>query len=425
MVPLPEMSRNERIRNQISNFHYQSPQVQARACIMPAMHNDLSSRRWLILASTVVSFFSVGVTFFAVPPLIPELLSKFAVGHLAIGVLMGAISVPAILFSIPLGAAIDRWPARATGNVALGLMAIGAVLFALAPSYAVLVAGRLLFGVGGLAINLLLARLVSTAFAGRELALAMGLFNAVYPASMITMFTLHAKLLAEFGWRGELMTLAIVVILAIPLHNLAVPRGLRGEAATMDQRRVPWLSTPLVALAISWMLFFAAYASIFTFAPEWAGGGSGALLKVSLIPWVAIFLAPITGTLIDRTGRAARWVLAGHVILAFVLAGMALRWLPAAPAMLLVGVTFATIATATYALPAVLVCAARVGFAFGFITAFSNLGNLAGPAIAGGIHDRTGGWSLVWILLAAGATLGAVAALVVEIRGNRAAGPLE
>jgi len=283
----------------------------------------------------------------------------------------------------------------------------------------------LLFGVGGLAINLLLARLVSTAFAGRELALAMGTFNAVYPASMIVMFTLHPKLLAAFGWRGELAALAVVVIVAIPLHNLAVPRDLRGEAATDEQRREPWLSKPLVALALSWMLFFAAYASIFTFAPEWAGGGAAALLTVSLIPWVAIVLAPVTGLLIDRVGHAGRWLLAGQLLLAGVLAGMAFAFLPPAPAMLLVGATFATVATATYSLPATLVAATRVGFAFGFITAFSNLGNLAGPAIAGGIHDRTGSWRLVWILLAVCAAVGAIAALVVELRGNRAAAPSE
>ncbi len=373
-----------------------------------------------------MSFFSVGVTFFAVPPLVPELISRFGLSHLAIGALMGAISVPAILFSIPLGAAIDRWPARATGNVALGLMAVGAVLFALAPSYAVLVAGRLLFGVGGLAINLLLARLVSTAFAGRELALAMGIFNAVYPASMIIMFTLHPRLQAAFGWRGELMALAVMVIVAIPLHNLAVPRELRGEAATADAAP---RAVAVRSLCSPWpsrgCIFFAAYASIFTFAPEWAGGGTGALLTVSLIPWVAIVLAPITGILIDRTGHAPRWLLAGQLLLTGVLAGMAFRFLPPAPAMLLVGATFATVATATYSLPATLVSATRVGFAFGFITAFSNLGNLAGPAIAGGIHDRTGSWLPVWMLLAGCAVFGAIAALVVEIRGNRASAPSE
>jgi predicted MFS family arabinose efflux permease len=394
-------------------------------CIIPAMENDLSSRRWLILASTVVSFFAVGVTFFAVPPLIPELVTRFGLSHLAIGVLMGAISVPAVLFSIPVGAAVDRWPARAAGNVALSLMGFGALIFALAPDYFALFVGRLLFGVGGLVINLLLARLISTAFAGRELALAMGIFNAVYPASMIAMFTLHPKLLAAFGWRGELLALAGLVAVAVPLHNLAVPRELRGEAVNVEDREELRVTAPLVALAVSWMLFFAAYASIFTFAPEWAGGGGSALLTVSLIPWVALFLAPVAGALIDRTGRAAPWVLSGQLILCGVLAAMALRVIPTIPAMLLVGVTFATVATATYSLPAVLVSAARIGFAFGFITAFSNFGNIAGPAAAGAIRDHIGGWAVAWGVLAAAALGGAVAAGRLVLTENRAAAPSE
>lgn len=393
--------------------------------MMPAMQTDLASRRWLILASTIISFFSVGVTFFAVAPLIPELIARFELSHFAIGVLAGAISVPAILFSIPLGAAVDRWPARATGNVSLAIMLLGALLFAVAPSYLFLVVGRLLFGVGGLAINLLLARLVSTAFAGRELALAMGIFNAVYPASMITMFSLHPKLLALFGWRGELLVLAVVVLAAIPLHNFAVPRDLRGEAAAGDESREPWITGPLLALAMSWLLFFAGYASVFTFAPEWAGGGTGALLTVSLIPWTAIFLGPVIGSLIDRTGRAEIWVMAGQLLLTGALVTMAFDFLPAALGMVLVGVTFATVATGTYALPASLVRAARVGFAFGFITAFSNLGNLVGPAVTGAIHDRTSGWTYAWIVLACCALVGALMCLVIALRGNRAAAPSE
>jgi MFS family permease len=93
--------------------------------------------------------------------------------------------------------------------------------------------------------------------------------------------------------------------------------------------------------------------------------------------------------------------------------------------MLLVGVTFGTVATPTYSLPPQLVPAARVGFAFGFITAFSNLGNLTGPAIAGALRDRVAEWSWVWFFLAAVAALGAGAALVLNFTKSRAAEPLE
>ena len=374
---------------------------------------DLSRRRWLILLSAVISFFAVAVTFFAVPPLVPELAKRFALSHLEIGILMGAIAVPAIFLSIPLGAAIDRWPARAVGNGGLLAMVVGSVIFALAPSYAVLLVGRLLFGIGGLVINLLLARLITRAFAGRELALAMGLFNATYPAGMIVMFSFHPRLVSALGWRGELLILAALVLLAIPLHNLVVPRRLGGAAPLAEDTVGPRVTRPLAALAVSWMLFFAAFASVFTFAPEWAGGGPQALLTVTLVTWVSLILNPVVGILIDRWGHAVRWVVCGELLLAVVLGLMAAGLLAPVPAMLLIGLTAASVPTATYSLPGRLVPAARVGFAFGFITAFSNLGTLAGPAAAGALRDAVGGWSIPWATLAVFALLGAMAALLI------------
>jgi len=127
---------------------------------------EIAARRWLVLASAMVSFFAVGMTFFAVPPLIPTLRAAFGLSNLSIGLLMGAIAMPAIALSIPLGAALDRWPPRAAGLAGLATMLAGAVMFAAAPGYGWLLAGRLLFGVGGLVMNLLLARLISVAFAG-------------------------------------------------------------------------------------------------------------------------------------------------------------------------------------------------------------------------------------------------------------------
>jgi predicted MFS family arabinose efflux permease len=389
------------------------------------MGEDLARRRWLVLSSAVVSFFAVAVTFFAVPPLVPELASRFALNHLEIGILMGAIAVPAIFLSIPLGAALDRWPSRAAGNGGLVMMVVGAVIFALAPSYAALLIGRLLFGIGGLVMNLLLARLITRAFADHELSLAMGVFNATYPAGMILMFSFHPRLLAALGWRGELLALAAVVLAAILLHNLAVPRAVGGSPGTAGESSERRVTGSLIALAISWMLFFAAFASVFTFAPEWAGGGPRALLTVTLVTWVSLLLNPVVGTLIDRFGHAIRWVVVGQLLLSLVLALMAVGGLAPILAMLLVGLTAATVPTATYSLPGRLVPAAQVGFAFGFITAFSNLGTLAGPAIAGALRDAVGGWSVPWATLAIVALAGATAALFVRVRSDRGAAPSE
>ncbi|MEN8163104.1 MAG: MFS transporter, partial [Acidobacteriota bacterium] len=234
--------------------------------------------RWLVLVSAVVSFFAVAVTFFAVPPLIPSLVEHFGLSNFQIGLLVGSIAIPAVFLSTPLGAAIDRWPPRATGNFGLGIMLIGASLFAAAPNYIALLTGRFLFGIGGLVINLLLARLLTEAFSGKQLALAMGIFMAVYPAGMISIFSSHSLMLGAFGWRGELGVLAALVVVALPLHNFAVPKVNSNETADPSEDEGHHaLGLPLVMLSLSWMLFFAAFASVPTFAPQWIGGGQAAL----------------------------------------------------------------------------------------------------------------------------------------------------
>src|SRR5512142_3369655 len=168
----------------------------------------------------MVTFFAVGMTFFAVPPLIGPLRAAFALSNLEIGLLMGAIAAPAIALSLPLGAALDRWPPRAAGLAGLAAMLVGAVAFAAAPAYAWLLAGRLVFGAGALLMNLLLARLIAVAFAGREVALAMGLFTGTYALGMIVLFSVHPVLERTLGWRGEMGVLAVLVVAAIPLHAL-------------------------------------------------------------------------------------------------------------------------------------------------------------------------------------------------------------
>ena len=252
------------------------------------LSEEIASRRWFVLASATVSFFAVGMTFFAVPPLVPALRDAFALSNLEIGVLMGAIAVPAIALSIPLGGALDRWPPRAAGFAGLVTMLVGATAFAVAPSYPWLVVGRLVFGVGGLLMNLLLARLVSLAFAGRELALAMGLFTGTYPASMIVLFSLHPWLSSRLGWRWEMGLLAALVIVAIPLHAAAVPRRLREDGPGSVPAATRGVPASLVALGVAWMLYFGAFAAVATFAPEWAGGGGRGLLVTSVITWVAL-----------------------------------------------------------------------------------------------------------------------------------------
>lgn len=384
--------------------------------------SSLADRRWLILLSSVFSFFAIGSTFFVVPPLVPQLVARFGLSHFKVGLLMGSISVPAVFLAIAVGLAVDRWEPRRVGVLSLGLMFVGAVTFAMAPTFGLLFAGRLLFGVGGLVVNLMLARLLTAAFAGRELALAMGVFMATYPASMITVYSLHPVLIERIGWRNELMLLAALVGLAIPLFLVAVGRPEISDTP-IEKTRVSFKVPPsLAALAATWMLFFAVHSTVLTFAPEWAGGGAAALLVVTIVMWVAMIGSPLVGTLIDRSTSPTRWVVVGLVIQGATLAGIASGLLSPTPAMLGIGLAATLVPTAVYALPGLLVEPERVGFAFGFITSFSNLGTIVGPAAIGVLLDRSGSWSLVWAVLAGIALLATVVSTTVKVRRSRASG---
>jgi NNP family nitrate/nitrite transporter-like MFS transporter len=379
---------------------------------------DLASRRWFLLLSAMVSFFAVGMTFFAVPPLVGALKGAFALSNLQIGLLMGGIAGPAIFLSVPLGVAVDRWDPRRAGLAGLVTMLAGSIVFSTAPSFAVLVGGRLLFGVGALVVNLLLARLLSLAFAGRELAAAMGLFTATYPASMIVLFSAHSALERALGWRLETGLLALLVVLAIPLHVLAVPARGQGTPVAAVRLNKAALPPPLVALGIAWMLYFAAFAAVPTFGPEWAGGGESGLLLTSLITWVALVGTPLSGAFIDKIGYPHLWCLSGLAVLTLTLALMGTGAMPAPAAMLAVGLVAGVASPAVYALPARLVPAERVGLAFGFITALSNLGTVVGPALAGWVRDATPSWGPLWLTLAAIALVGTAATAFIRVPGR-------
>lgn len=385
---------------------------------MSSNFESLRERRWWILAAAMLSFFSVGTTFFAIPALVGDLIERFGISHFQVGVLMGAIAIPAIFLSIPLGFAVDRWPLRRGGESALGIMLAGAVLFALAPNFLFLLLGRLCFGLGGLMLNLLLARLLSEAFAGRELSLAMGSFMAVYPAAMIVVFRGHPWLSEALGWRAELLVLASLVMISWPLYHFALPPDSQTEGGHREILKIrSLLSASTVGLCLSWMFFFAAFAAVLTFAPEWVGGKEG-LSVVSLIMWVSLLASPLSGALMDRRRKIRPWLSGGMALFVLMLALMAFDNIPISATMLMIGLCAAIIPTASYALPARVVDPASIGLTFGMMTACSNLGTLIGPSAAGALRDATGSWNWSWASLAFCVFLGFAATLMIRERAE-------
>ena len=103
---------------------------------------------WVILA--VVYLASVVAPFnqFKVPPIMPVLMDEFKINLAQAGALMSLIAVTGLVLALPPRISRQRWGPKITVGVALGCMAVGSVLGALSASIGVLLASRVIEGIG-------------------------------------------------------------------------------------------------------------------------------------------------------------------------------------------------------------------------------------------------------------------------------------
>jgi MFS family permease len=122
----------------------------------------------LFAARTVMAF-----QFQSLPALGPVLVHDLGIDYALFGTLVGLFMLPGVVFAVPGGVLGQRFGDKRIAVLGLGLMAVGGLLVALAPSVPVLTAGRLCGGIGGVLLNIILAKMVTDWFAGREIVLAM------------------------------------------------------------------------------------------------------------------------------------------------------------------------------------------------------------------------------------------------------------
>ena len=207
--------------------------------------------------------------------------------HIASGSVGVLVSVFALTFALaaPLAPAVlGRADRRTALLLGLALMAAGGVLSALAPSYAVLVAARVLAGLGGAvfgpassAVGSLIvpeersSRALATVFAGMTVAAVLGV-------------PLSAYLGVAVGWRWTLAGVAAVTVLALALVAALVPSVPAGEAPTAAAYR-QLLATPgATATVLTTLLYMAAQFTVYGVAGAYVaarfGVSSGAVTLV-------------------------------------------------------------------------------------------------------------------------------------------------
>src|SRR5262245_50089663 len=235
-----------------------------------------------------------------------------------IGVLFGLYLAPGMALAYPGGSIGRRFGDRPVVLAGLALMVLGGAIMAFVPGWAGQIVGRLVAGVGGVLLNVLMAKMVTDWFAGREIATAMAVFVNSWPVGIAAALVVLPPIAEMQGLRAAYLFSALLVLLGLVLlaqRYTAPPRT--GELAAVAEALVPEraaLKAAIVAGSI-WGLYNAGLAMVFAFSPSllvehgWPITSAGS--AVSLVLWLAIVSVPLGGFLADRLRYHAVFIIAG------------------------------------------------------------------------------------------------------------------
>ncbi|RZU03108.1 MFS transporter [Rivibacter subsaxonicus] len=218
--------------------------------------------RLLILFSLVNLVIGSGA--FVVAGILQPIATDLGVGIPAAGQAMTAYALATALLAPPMLVATGRWPRKHALLLALALFTLGNLVCALAPSLAVLLAGRVLMGLGAMFTPIaagIAVALVEPARRGKALAFVFLGISLSYVVGL----PLGSWLGLRFGWHAPIALIAALGAAALVLVALKVPASLQVPGASFEGlggllRRGEILRTLLLTL-----LYFTAIFCVFAY----------------------------------------------------------------------------------------------------------------------------------------------------------------
>src|SRR5947208_1588707 len=135
-----------------------------------------SANRWLILLVLFIARAAIAFQFQSIPALSPLLVDSLRIDYGLLGTLVGLYMLPGVIFSVPGGVLGQRFGDKQIALFGLGLMVLGGLSVGRSETYVSTSFGRVVSGVGAVLLNIVLAKMVTDWFAGREIVTAMALF---------------------------------------------------------------------------------------------------------------------------------------------------------------------------------------------------------------------------------------------------------
>ena len=352
--------------------------------------------RWLILTVLFLARTAMGFQFQSVAALSPFLVTELGIDYTQLGLLISSYLLPGIVIAYPGGLLGRRFGDKHVAILGLTLMVVGGVLTSTGPHYTPLLVGRLVGGVGGVLSNVLLTKMATDWFVGREIGTALALLVSSWPLGFGVALILLPWLAAAFSVATAFAATAGAAVLVLALVG-AIYHAPKAATSTLPSDggfgfglSVQELGLVSLAGAV-WMLFNVGYIVIISFTPSLliARGISiaAASFGTSLASWTVIATIALGGVLLDRIGHAT-----ALMITSFALMGFSIMLLPTSPSFALIafiGAISGLPAGAMMALPAEVLRPQSRGPGMGIFFTWYYVGMALLTPVAGFVRDLT------------------------------------
>lgn len=372
--------------------------------------------------------------------ILPAMKDGLALDYTQLGLLGTGNFIGYLTMAIIGGFLAARFGTRIVITFALLLMGVTLILTGLANSFGFAFAMRLLTGLGNGASYVPAMALGSAWFAMKRRGFATGIVSAGIGAGTLISGLVVPPILISYGqegWRyswyylgGAVLVISAIVFLFV--RSRPEEKGLRqvgeeedirvegaAKASTLDwglvykKGSVWYLGITYFFYGLSYiiyMVFFAAYlVNEIGLSQEWAGGLWAAVGGLS------VFCGVIWGGISDRLGRGRGAALAYLVLAtAYIVYALVKVEFGFYLSAVLFGLTAWSIPTIMAATAGDLVGARLAPAGLGFVTIFFGIGQALGPAIGGYLADKSGSFTIPFLVAGGISLVGAVFSLFLK-----------
>lgn len=351
--------------------------------------------RWIVLVFISLAMFGNYYVYDAISPLADLLKSQLHFSDKNIGMLNAIYSIPNIIMVLIGGLIIDRIGTKKSSFIFSFLCMVGAFVTAFSGgSFPVMVAGRLIFGLGAESLIVAITTILAKWFKGKELSFAFGLNLTVARLGSFAALNSPTWAISFYEtWKAPLIittVAAVISVLSVILYIVMEVEAkkrytLLGAEEKQDKIVLKEIFSFKPSFWFITLLCVTFYSAIFPFQTfaiklfiEHHGLTRGAAgFASSVITLASMIGTPLFGLFIDWKGKRASLMILGSLMIVPVY--LLMVYTPIHPLILMsvMGLAFSLVPAAMWPSIALIVEEKKLGTAYGLMTMIQNIG-LAG-----------------------------------------------